>query len=148
MQLWEKEIVFLGHVLSDEGIKVDSNKIVAVTKWLSPKTITSLWGFISLTGYYIRFVWNYTHIMVPLTSLLKKDAFKWNDEAEACFRRLKLLMTYASVLSATYLSKTIFLECDASWVGLGVVIMQDNHLITFKSWKFKPRENKKSTSDK
>jgi hypothetical protein len=123
----------LGHVVSDEGIKVDPKKIVAVTEWPSPKSITSLRGFLGLTGYYRRFVRNYAQIVAPLTTLLKKDAFKWNDEAEACFRRLKLLMTSTLVLSAPYFSKSFVLECDASGAGLGVVLMQDNHPIAFES---------------
>jgi hypothetical protein len=51
-------------------------------------------------------------------------------------------------LSAPYFSKTFVLECDASGDGLGVVLMQDNHPITFESQKFKPREKTKSTYDK
>ena len=52
----QKKIVFLGHVVSDEGIKVDLKKIVAVTECLSPKSIISLQRFMGLTGYYKRFV--------------------------------------------------------------------------------------------
>jgi hypothetical protein len=82
----------LGHVISDEGIKVDLNKITEVTEWPSPKSITSLRGFLGLTRYYRSFVQKYAQIVAPLTSLLKKDAFKWNEKAEAYFRRLKILM--------------------------------------------------------
>lgn len=80
--------------------------------------------------------------------LLKKYTFKWNDEAKACFKKLKLLMTTTLVLSTPDFSKTFGLECDASGIGIGVVIMQDNHPITFKSRKLKPKEKTKSTYDK
>ena len=60
---------------------VDPKKIVAITEWPSPKSITSLRGFIGLPGYYRRFVRNYAQIVAPLTSLLKKDAFKWDQKA-------------------------------------------------------------------
>lgn len=113
----------MGHIVSDEGIKVDPKKIMAVTEWPSPKSITSLRGFLGLTGYYRRFVRNYAQIVAPLTMLLKKDAFKWNEEAEACFKKLKLLMTTTPVLSAPDFSKTFVLECDASGIGIGVVLM-------------------------
>jgi hypothetical protein len=49
MQLWTKEIVFLGHVISDEGIKVDPKKIVTIIEWPGPKSITSLQGFLVLS---------------------------------------------------------------------------------------------------
>jgi hypothetical protein len=61
----------LGHVVSDEGIKVDPNKIVAFIEWPSPKSITSLRGFLGLTGYYKIFIRNYVQIVAPLTRLLK-----------------------------------------------------------------------------
>jgi hypothetical protein len=138
----------LGPVVLDEGIKFHPKKIVAVTEWPFPKSITSLRGFLGLTRYYRRFVLNYAQIVAPLTTLLKKYAFKWNDEVEACFKRLKLLMTSTLVFSAPYFSKSFFLECLASRVGLGVVLMQHNYFITFKSKKFKSREKTKSTYDK
>ena len=74
----QKEIDFLGHIVSTEGIKVDPKKIVAIIEWPSPKLITSLRGFLCLVGYYRIFVRNYALIVALLTSLLKKDAFKWD----------------------------------------------------------------------
>jgi hypothetical protein len=144
----EKKRVFLGYVVSDEGIKVDLKKIATVIEWPSPKSITLLRGYLDISMYYRRFVRIYAQIVAPLITLLKKDAFKWNDEAEACFIWLKLLMMSTPVLSTPYFSKTIVLECDASRDGLGVVLMQDNDPITFESQKFESREQTKSTYDK
>jgi hypothetical protein len=80
----------LGHAVSTEGIKVDLKKIVAIKDWPSPKTITTLQGFLGITGYYKRFVKNYAEIMAILTNLLKKYAFRWDDVVETCFKRLKI----------------------------------------------------------
>jgi hypothetical protein len=84
----------------------------------------------------------------PLIALLKKDAFKRNEESEACLRRLKLLMISTLVFSALFFSKLFVLESDALGAGLGVVLLQDNHPIAFESQKFKPRKKTKSTYDK
>ena len=67
----KKDIEFMGHVISTKGIKVDVKKIVAITKWPRPKTITSLTKCLGLTGYYILFVCNYAHIVAPPITLLK-----------------------------------------------------------------------------
>jgi hypothetical protein len=104
----------LGHVISDEEIKVDPKKIMAVTKWPSPNSITSSRGFLGLTRYYRRFVQNYAQIVAPLKTLVKKYVFKWNDEAVACFTKLKLLMTSTLVFTAPNFYKTFVLKCDAS----------------------------------
>jgi hypothetical protein len=144
----QEEIEFLGHVVSTEGIKVDPKKIMAITEWPSPKMITSLRGFLGLTGYYRRFVKNYANIVAPLTTLLKKDAFRWNNAAEDCFKKMKTLMTSTPILAAPNFTNSFFLECDASGIGIGVVLMQDNHPIAFESRRLKPKEHTKSTYDK
>ena len=88
------------------------------------------------------------HITAPLSNLLKKNAFQWSEEAEKCFEALKGIMSSTPVLATPYFSKPFVIQCDASGYGLGVVLMQDEHLIAFKSRKLKKREQLKSTYDK
>ena len=140
----QKEIEFLGHIVSADNIKVNSKTIMANTEWHSPKSITSLRGFLGITSYYRIFVRNYAQIVAPLTSLLKMDAFRWDKDAKTFFEQLKTLMTSTPVLASPDFTKTFILECDASGIGLGVVLMQDKHPIAFKRRKFKPSEKTKS----
>jgi hypothetical protein len=70
-----KEVLYLGHIVSHEGVKVDPNKIKDMMDWSIPKTLNNLRGFLGLAGYYCNFVQNYGRITTPLTTLTKKDAF-------------------------------------------------------------------------
>jgi len=85
---------------------------------------------------------------VPLTWLLKKDAFKWDKYVESFFEKLKTLITSPLILTTPNFSKTFILQCDASRTWIGVVLMQDNHPISFEIRKFKPNELTKSVYDK
>ena len=61
----QKEVEYLGHVISREGVKVDPNKIKAIREWPRPKNISKLRGFLGLTGYYKRFIKNYANLTTP-----------------------------------------------------------------------------------
>jgi len=138
----------MGHVVSTKRIKVDLKKVMAITKWPGPKNITSLRGFLVLTGYYRRFVKNYANMVAPLKTLLKKDAFRWNNEAKDCFKKMKTLMTSTPILTTPNFTKPFFLECDTFGIAIGAVLMQDNHPIAFESRRLKLEEQTKSTYDK
>ncbi|XP_042942715.1 uncharacterized mitochondrial protein AtMg00860-like [Carya illinoinensis] len=71
----QKEIEYLGHLISREGVKVDSRKIEVIVAWPKPKTITELRSFLGVTGYYRKFVKDYTSIERPLTNMIKKNNF-------------------------------------------------------------------------
>ncbi len=72
-EFWLKEISFLGHVVSAEGIKVDPSKIEAILNWKPPRNITEIHSFLGLAGYYRRFVKGFSMLASPLTKLLRKD---------------------------------------------------------------------------
>lgn len=144
----KQEVEYLGHVISKEGVKVDPKKIKAINEWPQPKNISKLRGFLGLTGYYRRFIKNYAHLIAPLTNLLKKNSFQWNDEAGKCFEMLKQIMSTTPVLATPDFSKSFVIECDASGYGIGVVLMQEGHPIAFESRKLNRREFLQSTYNK
>jgi hypothetical protein len=85
-------------------------------------------GVPGLVGYYHRFIKNYGAIMTPLMALLKKDAFKWSTEA---FRALQCALTTAPILQLPDFDRDFVVECDASSMGLGVVLHQGDGLVAF-----------------
>jgi hypothetical protein len=93
---------------------VDPKKIEAMQDWPFPKTLKILHGFLGLTGYYRKFVWNYGKIASPLTSLLKNNSFTWTSTVDHAFQALKYAMCSTPILALPDFTKTFVLECDAS----------------------------------
>jgi hypothetical protein len=85
----EESVSYLGHVISSVGVAMDLTKIEAVIDWPRPKTLRALRGFLGLSGYYHKFIAGYGEVAKPMTALLKKEAFKWSDEAGSAFVQLK-----------------------------------------------------------
>ena len=85
-EFWLKEVGFLGHVISEDGIAIDPTKVDTVTNWEAPTTVGDIRSFLGLAGYYRRFIENFSKIAKPMTELLKKDTkFIWTKEYEASF---------------------------------------------------------------
>ena len=83
---WLKEVQFLGHIISKAGISVDPSKIQDVLNWKTPESVSEIWSFLGLAGYYRRFVPDFSKIARPMTELLKKGVkFVWNIKCEKAF---------------------------------------------------------------
>jgi hypothetical protein len=143
-----KELEYLGHIVSHEGVKVDPNKITTMMDWTIPKTLKNHRGFLGLTGYYRKFVQNYGRIVAPLTALTKKDAFSWTLEATKAFEQLKEVMCKSPILTTPDFTKTFIVECDASGNGIGVVLMQEGRPLDFESQSLKGKDLHKPIYEK
>jgi hypothetical protein len=131
---WLREVSFLGHVISAEGIAIDPSKVQEVLEWKSPKSVTQIRGFLGLAGYYHRFIPNFSKIAKPMTQLLEKEVkFKWSPQCEEAFLTVKKLLTTAPVLAQPDIEKPFDVYCDASGTGIGGVLMQDGHAIAYAS---------------
>jgi len=103
---------------------VDLAKIEIVVKWERPQIVTKVRSFLGLAGYYRRFVEGFSMMVSPLTQLTKKDhPFSWIDDCEACFEDMKRRLTTAPVLAIPDTTKMFEVYCDASYQGLGCVLM-------------------------
>lgn len=91
--IWHKKIEYFGHIVSAEGVAVDTSKIDAMLRWLVPTNLRELCGFLGFTGYYRKIVKGYSNIYGLLTEQLKKDSFKWTEEATRAFWLLQQTMT-------------------------------------------------------
>ncbi|XP_028778369.1 uncharacterized protein LOC114734888 [Neltuma alba] len=98
-EFWLKEVKFLGHIVSAQGVAMDHNKVDAVLKWEVPRSVTEVWSFVGLAGYYWRFIQGFSQIAIPLTKLTKRITVCLDGECEAAFQELKTKLTTASVLT-------------------------------------------------
>jgi hypothetical protein len=85
------QVEYLGHVITQQGVATDPEKVKAVQDWPKPKTITELRGFLGLVGYYRRFIKDYGKICRPLFDSLKKGEFQWKEPQLVAFSEIKKL---------------------------------------------------------
>ncbi|CAA7014461.1 unnamed protein product [Microthlaspi erraticum] len=97
---WQREMGFLGHIVSAEGVSVDPAKIEAIRDWPRPSSATEIRSFLGLAGYYRRFVKGFATMAQPMTKLTGKDVpFVWSAECEESFSQLKEMLTTTPVLA-------------------------------------------------
>ena len=134
-QLFKKEVRFLGHLVTANGVRTDPEKIAAVAGWHRPDTLKELRRFLGFCAYYRRFCPGYAKIAAPLHALVADLANQkrgktvligdaWQDIHESSFSQLKVVLTSAPVLGFADFEKPFILETDASEKGLGAVLSQ------------------------
>nr|GEW54705.1 reverse transcriptase domain-containing protein [Tanacetum cinerariifolium] len=118
------KVQFLGHVIDSQGIHVDPAKIESIKDWASPKTPTEICLFLGLVGYYRRFIEGFSKIAKTMTKLTQKEVkFDWGEKQEADFQLLKQNLCSAPILALPKGSEDFVVYCDASYKGLGAVLI-------------------------
>lgn len=121
------KILYLGHILSPKGMEVDKSKIDVIETYPRPTSQKEIRAFLGLAGYYRKFIQGFSIIANPLNRLLRKDMeFIWDDECETAFTRLKQALNSTPVLVYPDMHKPFVINCDASSVGIGYVLAQED----------------------
>ncbi|CAA7018064.1 unnamed protein product [Microthlaspi erraticum] len=145
---WQREMGFLGHIVSAEGVSVDPAKIEAIRDWPRPSSATEIRSFLGLAGYYRRFVKGFATMAQPMTKLTGKDVpFVWSAECEESFSQLKEMLTTTPVLALPEPGKPYMVYTDASGIGLGCVLMQEGRVIAYASRQWQGSERNRPTHD-
>ena len=160
-EFFKREVTYLGHVVSKEGISTDPAKTEAVLNWPVPKTVKEVRMFLGFTGYYRRFVKGYASIVRPLNDLLighptnkkakkgrkpksKPTNFVWGQEQEQAFWTIIERLTHPPVLAYADYKLPFKLHTDASSTGLGAVLYQHqdgrDRVVAYASSSLKPSE--------
>jgi hypothetical protein len=127
---------------------VDEVKIQAIKNWLIPATLTQLWSFLGLVGFYRRFVRDFSTTAAPLNDLTKKGvSFRWGATQDQAFHTLIDKLTHAPLQLLDF-GKTFELECNASGIGIGGMLLQEGKPMAYFSEKMSGPSLNCSTYDK
>ena len=119
------EVKYLGFIVNGEGLKIDPEKTKAIKEYPKTRTSKQLRRFVGMTSWYRRFIKDFAKIAGPLVRLTKKDQkFKWSNEQDEVFKKLKELLLGAPMLHRLVSGAEYFIHTDASETGLGSMIAQ------------------------
>jgi hypothetical protein len=143
----EKEVEFLGYILTPQGKRMAEDKTKAIQEWQIPKSLRDVQSFLGFANFYRRFILGFSKICRPLTESTKGDKtdWEWTPDMEKPFVDLKERFTTAPILTHYSLERKCIVETDASDFALGAVISQKSsddklHPIAYYSRKFSPAE--------
>ncbi|KAH8236346.1 hypothetical protein KR032_010570, partial [Drosophila birchii] len=148
-----RHIAYLGHVISEEGIHTDSDKVAAIRE-LQPLTcLKELRRCLGIASWYRRFVPNFADFVEPMTSLLKKGKkWNWTPRQDHAFQVLKTRLTEAPVLVCPDFGQEFVLQTDASEYGIGAVLTQtidgQERVVAYASRRSKSAERNYSVTEK
>lgn len=135
-RLFQKTIKYLGHVVSEEGVATDPEKIAAVKSWPVPANASELQSFLGFVGFYRRFIPAFSRVARPLHEAIPKTngmkrrqiknaPFNWGPSQQEAFEKLVSLCSSTPVLAFADYTKPFILHTDASMDGLGAVLYQE-----------------------
>lgn len=150
----QKQVEFLGYLVSADGIKMDPRKVDAILNWDRPSSPKDVQCFLGFANFYRHFIHNFSQLATPLQKLTHKDVkFEWSEKVQQAFTTLKEAFTSAPILTYADPEQPYILETDASDYALGAILSQTAkdgllHPVAFYSRKFAPSEINYDVHDK
>jgi hypothetical protein len=145
--LFTNTVEFLGHILTPDGISPSSSKCDSIQDWPRPTSRKNIRQFLGITGFYRRYIPQYSEIACPLTELLTNGAqFQWSQAAELAFTTLKTKLLSPPILRVAQPDRAFRIEADTSGQATGAVLLQqyeDRWLpVAYSSRKLTPPETR------
>ena len=132
-ELFKRRLLYLGFLVSEQGVETDPEKVAAVVKWPEPKTVTQVRSFLGFANHYRKFLKGYATLAKPLNKLVSGDNSKkfntpvqFDEKTRQAFQAIKDLVTSAPTLAYPEYGKPFELCTDASGYGLGAALYQRN----------------------
>ena len=123
-QFLQKSVKYLGHIINENGVATDPDKIEKVKNWQTPCCHEELQAFLGLCNYYRKFIPHYSNISNPLWKILARKPFRWYTEADVSFSQLKTALTGTPILALPRKGDKYILDTDASHECIGAVLSQ------------------------
>ena len=142
------KVVFLGFIVSSEGVSANPQKFQAIVDWPEPKNIHDIRSFHGLASFYHRFIKGFSNIMFPISDCMKQGEFICTKDATKAFKEVKQKMTKAPIMRLPNFTKPFEVECDASGIHIGGVLSQERYPIAYFSEKLNDAKQKYSIYDK
>lgn len=137
------QIVYLGRVISKDGVHIDLDKVKAIEDWPIPKCVRDVRSFLVLAQYERAHIMNFSKIASPLTDLTKKTkGFVWTDACQQAFETLKQKVAENCILKIPEMGKPFVVTCDASGNQLGCVLTQEGMVVPYESKRLRKHELK------
>ena len=125
LQLRIKEVPFIGHVATGEGLRPDPSKVRAIRKMPPPENVAGIQRILGMSQYLSKFLPRLSDITKPLRNLTHQDAeWIWDEPQQSAFECLKQAVSATPVLRYYNLKEDVTIQCDASQLGLGVALLQ------------------------
>jgi transposase InsO family protein len=149
----QREVKYLGHIVSAAGVRPDPTKIEAVSTYPVPNNVKELRQFLGLANYYRRFVADYSNVAAPLHKLLtKENGFHWDSNCQSAFDELKNRLVSPPILAFPDFKEKFVLYTDASDSAIGGVLSQiqegKERVIAYWSRQLQKAERNYSTTEK
>ena len=155
-EIGETTVSFLGHSLSEGVMSPRQETVDKILNAPPPRTLKQLRAFLGLASFYRKYVPNFAVIAAPLTDATKKgnpNEITWNDAREYAFQELKKRISTPPILRLPDVTQPFILQTDASHLGVGAVLLQEDcagekRPVAFASRKLQPRESRYSTIER
>lgn len=152
-RFFERQLEFLGHEISGQGIHTSNKKIEAIKNILPPTTPKLALSFLGLAGFYRKFVKGFATITKPIYSAINTKPWTWTSECQEAFENLKEKLVSAPILVHPDFNKPFILECDASDYQIGIILSQEGtdqqiHPVCYGSRLLSPTEQNYSATER